>query len=166
MAYLQRSFHVTGLTPSPKTIKISKHPLTQNQFWWPFLYCRQDIPKTPPPNNYWKYVTVENNRYLYRVSIIDIYILIETVYRSLCTVVCKWTYVAGRSSTGNWDRSYFDKIGLDDLSENDWFAIGKRLWYSIGVIYTSSSISIGDRFVSGPAIISMRKKPSTTNLVK
>ncbi len=32
--------------------------------------------------------------------------------RSLCTTVCKWTYDGER---GRWDRSFFEKIGLDDL---------------------------------------------------
>ncbi|XP_025416044.1 FGGY carbohydrate kinase domain-containing protein isoform X3 [Sipha flava] len=47
--------------------------------------------------------------------------------RSLCTVVCKWTYCAERSSGGHWDRSYFESIGLGDLSVNDWSAIGNEI---------------------------------------
>ncbi len=32
--------------------------------------------------------------------------------RSLCTVVCKWTYLGHEDG---WDESFFDQIGLDDL---------------------------------------------------
>ncbi|HZP82330.1 MAG TPA: FGGY family pentulose kinase, partial [Chthonomonadaceae bacterium] len=34
--------------------------------------------------------------------------------RSLCTVVCKWTYLGHEGAQGRWDRAYFDAIGLDD----------------------------------------------------
>jgi len=51
----------------------------------------------------------------------------DATSRSLCTVVCKWTYCAERSSSGCWDRSYFEDIGLGDLSENDWSRIGNEI---------------------------------------
>jgi FGGY-family pentulose kinase len=35
--------------------------------------------------------------------------------RSLCTVVCKWTYLGHEGEEGSWDRSFFREIGLDDL---------------------------------------------------
>ena len=35
--------------------------------------------------------------------------------RSLCTVVCKWTYLGHKGRHGRWDRSFFREIGLDDL---------------------------------------------------
>jgi FGGY-family pentulose kinase len=35
--------------------------------------------------------------------------------RSLCTVVCKWTYLGHEGERGGWDRSFFDLIGLADL---------------------------------------------------
>ncbi len=35
--------------------------------------------------------------------------------RSLCTVVCKWTYLGHKGKFGRWDMSFFRKIGLDDL---------------------------------------------------
>jgi FGGY-family pentulose kinase len=35
--------------------------------------------------------------------------------RSLCTVVCKWTYLG--HDGGHWDRTFFDQIGLEDLFE-------------------------------------------------
>ncbi|XP_030607925.1 FGGY carbohydrate kinase domain-containing protein [Archocentrus centrarchus] len=40
--------------------------------------------------------------------------------RSLCTLVCKWTYCP----PGGWDASFWTSIGLDDLLENDFSKIG------------------------------------------
>lgn len=39
--------------------------------------------------------------------------------RSLCTVVCKWTYLGHEGERGKWDRNYFQSIGLGDLFENE-----------------------------------------------
>lgn len=39
--------------------------------------------------------------------------------RSLCTVVCKWTYLGHEGKGGKWDRGYFRKIGIGDLFEGD-----------------------------------------------
>ena len=43
--------------------------------------------------------------------------------RSLCTVVCKWTYLGhakGKGGTkGRWDRAFLKKIGLADLLQGD-----------------------------------------------
>lgn len=41
--------------------------------------------------------------------------------RSLCSLVCKWTYLAHKDG---WDASYFKQIGLDDLLERDAAKIG------------------------------------------
>ena len=37
--------------------------------------------------------------------------------RSLCTLVCKWTYrgLADEYGPQGWDKSYFEQIGLEDL---------------------------------------------------
>jgi len=35
--------------------------------------------------------------------------------RSLCTVVCKWTFLGHEGKYGRWDRSFFRQVGLDDL---------------------------------------------------
>jgi len=35
--------------------------------------------------------------------------------RSLCTVVCKWTYLGHEGERGSWDRSFFERIDLADL---------------------------------------------------
>eukprot|EP00102_Acyrthosiphon_pisum_P011264 XP_008179934.1 PREDICTED: FGGY carbohydrate kinase domain-containing protein-like isoform X2 [Acyrthosiphon pisum] len=52
----------------------------------------------------------------------------DAVSRSLCTVVCKWTYCADQALGSGWDRSYFEEIGLDDLSQNNWSAIGNEIF--------------------------------------
>jgi FGGY-family pentulose kinase len=36
--------------------------------------------------------------------------------RSLCTVVCKWTYLGHEG--GRWDKNYFQAIGLEDAFDN------------------------------------------------
>jgi len=35
--------------------------------------------------------------------------------RSLCTVVCKWTYLGHEGEHGCWDKTFFELIGLADL---------------------------------------------------
>lgn len=44
--------------------------------------------------------------------------------RSLCSLVCKWTYLAHQDG---WDASYFKQIGLDDLLERDAAKIGSEV---------------------------------------
>jgi FGGY-family pentulose kinase len=39
--------------------------------------------------------------------------------RSLCTVVCKWTYLGHAGERGAWDHSYFERIGLSDLFDGE-----------------------------------------------
>ncbi|OMQ21020.1 FGGY-family carbohydrate kinase [Serratia oryzae] len=41
--------------------------------------------------------------------------------RSLCSTVCKWTYIGHEQ---RWDKSYFKQIGLEDLLEHDAAKIG------------------------------------------
>ncbi|XP_033226387.1 FGGY carbohydrate kinase domain-containing protein isoform X2 [Belonocnema kinseyi] len=43
--------------------------------------------------------------------------------RSLCSLVCKWNYVASPKENG-WNSDFFDTIGLSDLKENNWKRIG------------------------------------------
>ncbi|MGH9899607.1 MAG: FGGY-family carbohydrate kinase [Pyrinomonadaceae bacterium] len=38
--------------------------------------------------------------------------------RSLCTVVCKWTYLGHEGEGGSWDESFFKQIDLEDLFDN------------------------------------------------
>ncbi|MEJ5114311.1 FGGY-family carbohydrate kinase [Erwinia billingiae] len=42
--------------------------------------------------------------------------------RSLCSLVCKWTYMGHEN---RWDESYFRQIGLEDLLEHDAAKIGR-----------------------------------------
>ncbi|MDB6169329.1 MAG: ribulokinase [Verrucomicrobia bacterium] len=46
--------------------------------------------------------------------------------RSLCTTVCKWTYLGHRRG-GGWDKSYFRRIGLGDLAAENFRRIGTRV---------------------------------------
>ncbi len=39
--------------------------------------------------------------------------------RSLCTLVCKWTYLGHDGPHGRWDRTYFEAIGLADALDDD-----------------------------------------------
>ena len=50
--------------------------------------------------------------------------------RSLCSTVCKWTYMGHLDSdedgsVGKWDDSYFEQVGLGDLTEEKYARIGK-----------------------------------------
>ena len=48
--------------------------------------------------------------------------------RSLCTTVCKWTYLGQHGSEGRgWDVSYFKKIGLGDLAADNFRRVGTRI---------------------------------------
>ena len=53
--------------------------------------------------------------------------------RSLCTTVCKWTYLgheqapAGSPSVGRWEADYFEKIGLGELAREGFERIGTRV---------------------------------------
>lgn len=48
--------------------------------------------------------------------------------RSLCTTVCKWTYLGHKGTEGQgWDRGFFRRIGLGDLVEENFARIGQRI---------------------------------------
>jgi D-ribulokinase len=44
--------------------------------------------------------------------------------RSICTVTCKWTYLA---HDDGWDDDYFREVGLADLIEDNYARIGNRI---------------------------------------
>lgn len=44
--------------------------------------------------------------------------------RSACTVTCKWTYL---SHDGGWDASYFHRIGIGELAEENFTRIGTQV---------------------------------------
>jgi FGGY-family pentulose kinase len=57
--------------------------------------------------------------------------------RSLCTVVCKWTFQSHRrpeiqsptntNGVWGWDETFFRQIGLGDLADEDWIRIGQKI---------------------------------------
>jgi FGGY-family pentulose kinase len=52
--------------------------------------------------------------------------------RSLCTTVCKWTYLGHEDSqvegsVGRWEDSYFQTVGLSDLVNEEYARIGRRV---------------------------------------
>jgi len=48
--------------------------------------------------------------------------------RSLCTTVCKWTYLGHKGTTGKgWDKNYFQQIGLGDLADEKFARIGQTI---------------------------------------
>ncbi|XP_068245693.1 FGGY carbohydrate kinase domain-containing protein [Palaemon carinicauda] len=46
--------------------------------------------------------------------------------RSLCSVVCKWTYIYDGETEG-WDANFFKALGLEDLALNNWERIGSLI---------------------------------------
>lgn len=51
--------------------------------------------------------------------------------RSLCTSVCKWTYLGHEREQGAWDYTFFEKVGLSDLFERERVA---RFAYPMGTL--------------------------------
>lgn len=49
------------------------------------------------------------------------------LHRSLCTLVCKWTYCPPEG----WEASFWTSIGLDDLLENNFSKIGQKMTFYI-----------------------------------
>ncbi len=50
-----------------------------------------------------------------------------TETRSLCSAVCKWTYLGQKGTNGEgWDDAFLETIGLADLADDDHIAIGNR----------------------------------------
>lgn len=48
--------------------------------------------------------------------------------RSLCSTVCKWTYLGQNGLDGSgWDQAFLASIGLEDLAADNFNAIGKSL---------------------------------------
>lgn len=47
--------------------------------------------------------------------------------RSLCTTVCKWTYLGHADGSGAWDDSFFREVGLGDLVDEGYRRIGQRV---------------------------------------
>ncbi|MBI5793613.1 FGGY-family carbohydrate kinase, partial [Candidatus Uhrbacteria bacterium] len=61
--------------------------------------------------------------------------------RSLCTTVCKWTYLGHED---RWDRSFFEQIGLDDLFQNNKAGILVRpMGHYVGNLTAASARDLG-----------------------
>ncbi|KAF2366298.1 FGGY carbohydrate kinase pentulose kinase [Trinorchestia longiramus] len=50
----------------------------------------------------------------------------NSVTRSLCSLVCKWTYTHDGSKQG-WDESFLRDVGLEDLTQNNFEKIGREV---------------------------------------
>ncbi|HLJ57593.1 MAG TPA: FGGY-family carbohydrate kinase [Chthonomonadaceae bacterium] len=64
--------------------------------------------------------------------------------RSLCTVVCKWTYLGHEGPRGSWDRAYLRAIDIDDAWErrcvtDDVRPMGERL----GPLTEAAAVELG-----------------------
>ncbi|MCQ8239364.1 FGGY-family carbohydrate kinase [Rhizosaccharibacter radicis] len=63
--------------------------------------------------------------------------------RSLCSVVCKWTYLGHEN---RWDEDYFRRIGLDDLANEGFERIGtdvRALGATAGTLTARASAELG-----------------------
>lgn len=50
-----------------------------------------------------------------------------TDMRSLCSPVCKWTYLGDRGKAGEgWDSAFLENIGLEELGDDNFAAIGNH----------------------------------------
>ncbi len=48
--------------------------------------------------------------------------------RSMCSTVCKWTYLGHKGTHGEgWDTDFFAEIGVDDLADDTCAAVGRRI---------------------------------------
>jgi FGGY-family pentulose kinase len=72
--------------------------------------------------------------------------------RSLCTTVCKWTYVAGPQPAAGapdargWRRDFFERVGLGDLASEGFARIGTRvrpMGERAGVLTAESARELG-----------------------
>ena len=64
--------------------------------------------------------------------------------RSLCTSVCKWTYLGHKGGKGSWDYPFFERIGLSDLFENEKVpAVAHPVGYAAGRLTEESARHLG-----------------------
>ncbi|MCG2587808.1 FGGY-family carbohydrate kinase [Rhodohalobacter sulfatireducens] len=104
--------------------------------------------------------------------------------RSACTTTCKWTYLAHedsevKGSIGRWDNSYFQEIGLGDLTNEGYKRIGmniRPMGEPVGAGLTKQSaeefglkpgipvgVSIIDAHAGGLGLLGMTDNGSTFN---
>lgn len=66
--------------------------------------------------------------------------------RSLCTTVCKWTYLGHEGEGGSWSDSYFEQVGLGDLVTEKYARIGTRvrpMGEQLGVLTEAAAQELG-----------------------
>ena len=66
--------------------------------------------------------------------------------RSLCTTVCKWTYLGHEEPGGKWDDNFFRAVGLEDLADQEFAKIGRAvraMGEKIGGLTTKSAAELG-----------------------
>jgi FGGY-family pentulose kinase len=66
--------------------------------------------------------------------------------RSLCTTVCKWTYLGHEPRGAGWSRSFFERIGLGELLADDARRIGsdvRALGERVGSLQESAARELG-----------------------
>ena len=65
--------------------------------------------------------------------------------RSLCSTVCKWTYL-GHETDGGWNADYFESIGLSDLASEGFERIGTTvapIGERVGTMTETAAIELG-----------------------
>lgn len=67
--------------------------------------------------------------------------------RSLCSTVCKWTYLGHKGQMGEgWDRGFLEKIGLAGLTRHDFRPLGNRLaapGEKVGLLCDAAATELG-----------------------
>jgi FGGY-family pentulose kinase len=66
--------------------------------------------------------------------------------RSLCTTVCKWTYLGHEPPSGKWDENFLRAVGLEDLADREFAKIGRvvrPMGERIGGLTTNSAAELG-----------------------
>jgi len=66
--------------------------------------------------------------------------------RSLCTTVCKWTYLGHEPPAGRWDAHFFRAVGLEDIADAQFAKIGqvvRPMGEKIGGLTTKSAAELG-----------------------
>jgi FGGY-family pentulose kinase len=66
--------------------------------------------------------------------------------RSLCTTVCKWTFLGHEPPAGKWDESFFREVGLGDLADEGFAKIGRvvrPMGEKVGGLTAKSAAELG-----------------------
>jgi len=66
--------------------------------------------------------------------------------RSLCTTVCKWTFLGHKPPAGRWDESFFRSVALEDIADQGFARIGRTvrpMGEKIGGLTPASAAELG-----------------------